>query len=359
MHGRARRALGEPAAALADLRRGAALARQTGRERLVLLLTVESVAALIDLGRLAEATALAQDGVERARLAGNPRMLLWAQSTLATARLAAGDITGALRDAERAAVPQTRADFHAAGQPGWALGAALTAAGNAERAVPVLLDAFGGPGLPHVLPADRPAAAADLVDAQLALGDIAAAEATLARAEAAAPAMTGLARATVLLAQARPQAAVDAAAAAHEAAAGAPYLAARALLAQGRALAAAGDRHAAVHALTSVEAAFDGFGAARRRDEAVRELRRLGHRVSRRTRRPDDDPLTAREREIAELAATGRSNREIAEQLVLSPRTIETHLRNIYAKLAVRSRVQLIRALQPSADPPASSTTPP
>jgi DNA-binding CsgD family transcriptional regulator len=138
-----------------------------------------------------------------------------------------------------------------------------------------------------------------------------------------------------------------------------PQLAARALLAQGRALAAAGDRHAAVHALTTAEAAFAGFGASRRRDEAVRELRRLGHRVLRPARTSDGDPLTAREREIAELAAAGRSNREIAEQLVLSTRTIETHLRNIYAKLAVRSRVQLSRALQPTADPHAGPTTPP
>lgn len=100
----------------------------------------------------------------------------------------------------------------------------------------------------------------------------------------------------------------------------------------------------------------DVVGAARRRDEAVRELRRLGHRVLRRTRTSKGDPPTAREREIA---AIGRSNREIAEQHVLTTRTIETHLRNIYAKLAVRSRVQLSRALQPTADPHAGPTTPP
>ena len=44
-------------------------------------------------------------------------------------------------------------------------------------------------------------------------------------------------------------------------------------------------------------------------------------------------PLTAREREIALLVAGGRTNREVAEQLVLSAKTIEAHLRNIYAKL--------------------------
>ncbi|HEX5619978.1 MAG TPA: helix-turn-helix transcriptional regulator, partial [Solirubrobacteraceae bacterium] len=84
------------------------------------------------------------------------------------------------------------------------------------------------------------------------------------------------------------------------------------------------------------------------RDEAVRELRRLGHRVVRPARDGDDGPLgalTARAREIAMLVADGRTNREVAEQLVLSAKTIEAHLRNIYAKLGVRSRVELARAV--------------
>ena len=65
----------------------------------------------------------------------------------------------------------------------------------------------------------------------------------------------------------------------------------------------------------------------------MRELRRLGHRVVRRRGGAGRaGPLTAREREIAELVAAGRTNREIAEQLVLSTRTIEAHLRTIYAQ---------------------------
>jgi DNA-binding CsgD family transcriptional regulator len=55
--------------------------------------------------------------------------------------------------------------------------------------------------------------------------------------------------------------------------------------------------------------------------------------------------LTAREREIALLVAAGRTNREVAEQLVLSSRTVEAHLRNVYGKLGVRSRVELTRAV--------------
>ena len=51
-------------------------------------------------------------------------------------------------------------------------------------------------------------------------------------------------------------------------------------------------------------------------------------------------PLTAREAEILRLLADGRSNREIAEALVLSVKTVERHLANVYFKLGVRGRVE-------------------
>jgi DNA-binding CsgD family transcriptional regulator len=343
------------------------------------VVTVESVATLIELGRLEDAAAAGEEGVELARLAGNPRMLLWAHSALSRARLALGDVDAALRHGQEAAEVGMDADFHAAGQPGWCLGAALAAAGNPERAVEELLEGLGGEDLARVLPADRPAAAADLVEARLACEDVAGAERALARgAEAAeqagtpwAAAIAGTARAAVLLAADRAYDAVTAAASAREAASGAPLpapageaavpaatgaplpapargaaplAAARAQLLHGRALAAAGRRPEAIEMLIAAEAELDRFGAARLRGEAARELRQLGHRVVRPARDAEAGPLTAREREIAELVAAGRTNREIAAQLVLSTRTIEAHLRNIFAKLGVRSRVELARA---------------
>jgi DNA-binding CsgD family transcriptional regulator len=56
------------------------------------------------------------------------------------------------------------------------------------------------------------------------------------------------------------------------------------------------------------------------------------------------DPLTTREREVAELVVRALSNREIAESLVLSERTVETHVRNILAKLGCTNRAELIAA---------------
>jgi ATP/maltotriose-dependent transcriptional regulator MalT len=353
MRGRAMNLLGEFAAALADLERARAIAMDTGRERLLIHLTVESVTSLVELGRLSDAIAAADEGVERARLLAHNSLLVWAHSARSGARLAAGEVQAALEDAREAAQVGGVPGIEAAGQPGWCLGAALTAAGEAEPAIAALQEGLGGSDFSRIAPAQRPPAAADLVVAQLACGHVAAADATLSNVGDAgtgsARAVAELTRARVLLAHGDADAAAEAAAAAHADAASAPLLAARTQLAQGQALAAGGRRDEAIAALLAAEAALDGFGARRHRDEAVRELRRLGRRVVRGADRAKDGegvPLTARELEIAMLVAAGRSNREVAEELVLSNRTIEAHLRNIFAKLGVRSRVELTRAVE-------------
>ena len=58
------------------------------------------------------------------------------------------------------------------------------------------------------------------------------------------------------------------------------------------------------------------------------------------------EPLTRREREVAALAAAGSSSREIAARLVLSVRTVDNHLQNVYGKLGVTSRDELARILR-------------
>jgi len=57
------------------------------------------------------------------------------------------------------------------------------------------------------------------------------------------------------------------------------------------------------------------------------------------------EPLTGREREVALLAASGRSSREIGDHLGLSTRTVETHLARVYRKLGITRRSDLSAAL--------------
>jgi DNA-binding CsgD family transcriptional regulator len=302
MLGRSRRCLGQYEAALADLDRGAALARETGRENVRLQVTVERVAVLIELGRLAEATAAAEQGVELARLAGNPPMLLWARCALSSARLAAGDVGAAVQHAEEAVASGVAADFHAAGQPAWALGAALAAAGE-ER----------GSSCSPRRRSSRP---------------------TARRSPRTSPRRAG----RTPRGSRRPSGpCLEWPPPARRPLHGRPPAARRGPRAR-RPL--RGHRGAA-----RGRGAFASFGALRRRDEAVGSCGGSAIASARARAASRDGDLTAREREIAELVAAGRTNREVAAQLVLSERTIEAHLRNVYAKLGVRSRVELTRRL--------------
>ncbi|WP_327587979.1 LuxR C-terminal-related transcriptional regulator [Nonomuraea sp. NBC_00507] len=91
--------------------------------------------------------------------------------------------------------------------------------------------------------------------------------------------------------------------------------------------------------LRAAAAAFDALGAAPWAERARAELRATGES----RRKPMDalDALTPQEQQIARLAADGLSNREIAERLFLSPRTVTTHLYRIYPKVGVKSRSEL------------------
>jgi DNA-binding CsgD family transcriptional regulator len=73
--------------------------------------------------------------------------------------------------------------------------------------------------------------------------------------------------------------------------------------------------------------------------------------VHRRTRpgQPDGTglaTLTGREQEIARLVADRRTNAQIAAALFLSPKTVETHIRNLFTKLGVSSRVEIARIVE-------------
>jgi DNA-binding NarL/FixJ family response regulator len=93
---------------------------------------------------------------------------------------------------------------------------------------------------------------------------------------------------------------------------------------------------------------FSSIGMEGFAERARGELLATGEKVRERTVETRDN-LTPQERQIARLARDGMSNPEIAARLFLSPRTVEWHLRNVFSKLDIRSRRQLVDAL-PSSD---------
>jgi ATP/maltotriose-dependent transcriptional regulator MalT len=131
---------------------------------------------------------------------------------------------------------------------------------------------------------------------------------------------------------------------------GAPIEAALSRTLAGRALAQLGHSERAVEELQRAAATFDACGAVRYRDSAERELGKLGRRPHRRTRAGTTDgttidSLTDRELQVTRLVVDRKTNPQIAAELFLSQKTVETHLRNIFRKIGVSTRVELAHAV--------------
>ena len=112
---------------------------------------------------------------------------------------------------------------------------------------------------------------------------------------------------------------------------------------------AGGDRDGAVDAFDRVLRICLGAGAARDAARARKRLRELG--IRRRVQSLDRpklgwESLTDPELQVARLAAEGCTNRGIADRLFVSPHTVNTHLRHIFGKLEIRSRVDLTRVVE-------------
>jgi DNA-binding CsgD family transcriptional regulator len=116
-----------------------------------------------------------------------------------------------------------------------------------------------------------------------------------------------------------------------------PFDRARTLLCLGAVRLKEQQRRPAREALEQALAIFEELGARPWAEKAQRELRRISGR------RTAGEELTATEVRVAELAARGRSNREIAAELYVARSTVEMHLSSVYRKLGIRSRTELAR----------------
>jgi ATP/maltotriose-dependent transcriptional regulator MalT len=350
------------AAGAAHAARTLALARATGQRLLFPSLVPMLGTLLLMQGSIEEAVEHQDGAIEAARLGRNRPALAWALFHRSFAALQAGDLDLAFEcggesvELTKGHDPSVVGSFSRV-----ALALAVVERGDPEDGATLLLESAGGPSLPVIPGAWRIYYLDRLTHALLAAGRVAeaaaAAEEAMAAAESAGlafPAMAAQRAAARVALAGDPRAAAAAArrsvAAAEELQAPIEAGISRALL--GTALAAAGDRDAALAELERAAGELDAVGAVRHRDAAERELRRLGRRhLHRRTRagRADGtglETLTERELQIARLIVDRRTNPQIAAELFLSPKTVETHIRHLFQKLGVDSRVAVARAVE-------------
>ncbi|MET9030855.1 AAA family ATPase [Nocardia sp. NPDC004168] len=335
---------------------GLAVSRATGHGHAFGRFALGATSSKILLGRLGEARREADATLEAALLLDNDQLRVSAESVRCWVETASGELPTALA-AGRAAVQA--ADRSPNGRYVWmahaCYGMALIEAGEFERGRLELLRG-GGPALSDISPAARPFWLQALVTAELAVGRTEAAEVATQRIEEAAkslPSRVGHAhhaRALMFAARGDFEAAAASARMAGECfdAIGTRVWAASARLEAGRALARTGDLAMAVRELELAYGVLRETGARRLADDAASELRTLGRRVRRSTHAVDHlgaADLTEREREIADRVAQGYTNREIATDLFISPKTVEKHLSRVFTKIGTSSRAGVAAAM--------------
>lgn len=302
------------------------------------------------LGRYVEAAVHAREGLGLARTLGHPTTeasLLAALSLSAAFRGALDECRARAAETLHLAVGQSLGLAGAAAE--WALGVADVACGDVAAATD-RLRAIGtgetGTGHPLIALLSAP----HLAEAAVRAGDGPTARAALDRfgpfAAACGQPWAGALtlRIRALLAADPDEAdALFAGANALHTRAGRPFEHARTLYLWGVRLRTDHQRAAATARLRTAAAMLEHLGDGAWAAQAHAELRVLGAP----TAAPDADEhptLTVREREIVRHVREGSTNREIAARLFLSPRTVDHHLRNVFRKLGIHSRTELLAA---------------
>ncbi|MEU3596899.1 helix-turn-helix transcriptional regulator [Streptomyces filamentosus] len=329
---------------------GRALARARAERRASLLPRILEHLAYAELraGRYSRAGHAAREGLRAARATGQPNSAAHQHAVLALVASVTGDGPAAAGHAERAlAIGRPHGLAQAVTLAEWALARADSGAGLAERAAARLAPLVGpGPRGGHF--ALRMLAVPCFVEAAVASGQEAEARAaTEEYARWAAygldrPAPAQLARCRALLAPRGEEARrwFGEALRCHEGS-GNDFERARTLFAYGvrlRRLRRPGEARGPLRdALVAFErAAAEGWAR-----QARAELRATGAAGGRAPEPAALASLTPQQQRIARLVADGATNREVAARLSLSPRTVDHHLRGVYARLQLRSRVEL------------------
>jgi len=335
--------------------RGLALGRATGQRHLLIPTLLGVVITRAWLGELDAAGEDTEAAIQTAQLVGAEELIGLTFALRCWLAVRTGELPAAITAATACAATGPDAHGpHALLTHSW-LGEAQIENGAPAAGRAAVLAAAGGPDLPSIEPCQRAYFAELLTRAALALHDRDEAErwATLADSSAAGLDLDGprvwalRARAAILIADGAPADAgnialesVKAAGSTH------PMERERSRLLAGRALGAAGDR-ASIELLREAHIRLRQFGAHRFEAIAARELRAQGEHVAQPRRSGQSDgvlaDLSGRELEVARLVAEHLTNREIAERLVLSPKTVEHHLEHIFDKLGLGSRGALAR----------------
>jgi DNA-binding CsgD family transcriptional regulator len=342
------------AAALRHLDRGLRLARGSGQVHVLTYLLAARACALRWQGDLTAALDCAEDAVEAATLSGSAELGAMAHGMHCWVAILVGDLELAVRTGAAAVA-------NAGGNVGWWTTIARLLNASARLALDSSLDivddvlaAGGGPELSRVDPFSKPLWYAILAGADLVRGRVREAARWAEHVEHFAddfPVQRGIARLT----SARIASVDDPARAlalAEKAVVAFVECGARIEVAEARAfagtmLARLGQRAAAVTHLDAAVEEFAACGARRAHAQAVAELRRLGRRVPsfEAGRRRGRSGLTTREQDVARLLAAGRTNRQIADELVISMKTVESHVSHILTKLGVPSRAAAVVVL--------------
>lgn len=349
--------LGDSEGALRHARRGIELAQTSGNVMAEMWLRLAAESALTGLGQLGSAAEMIDDAEQLARTLHHDSAVCAVLGRRSNVAVLMGDSTVAetlVQDCE--VYLELAVDPYLRGAAALALAPVLLQTGQPGRCAELILTHSGGSELPHIAKPLRAMFFALLAQGELARGDLDAACTWADRACEADIAQVPItrywgqsARSAVLVAAGEPSAAVDAAAVAVRAAdeAGSPIDLARARMIAGQALAAAGFRD---EATDSFRRALQGFeahsarGLAAAASGALRSLgvRTVGRRIPR--NRAGSRDLSVREHEVADLVADGLTNRQIAQRLFLSIRTVESHLSRILRKLGVTARAEVAAA---------------